>query len=514
MLDRLFGYKVHDFLHVLGMSLLAFGLPMNKVLMSIGAIWGVSNLVLEGDYKTYWERIKSNRTFLWLLAICALHLIGFLWTSDFSFALHDIRVKLPLLVIPLALVARPITNRTYVHYILFAFLTGLFITSFINFGLYFQWFGEREYLDIREMSRFGSHIRYGLLIALGAGVSFYFLLETKLIRWLWPILILWFSIYTFYSQVLSGVLALIAVYGVLILYKSFRFKAWLGYVLVGIILLTFAIIPLLLKPTTHPKIERETLPVFTAEGNPYMHDVDSKVYENNEPVHLFVCHEELDREWKKVSELPLDGRDLKNQPIKSTLLRYMTSKGLHKDAEGFQQLTPEDIRLIEIGVGSIHLSEKGLQARLAGLKYQLQYNHDPNGHSLLQRFESWKTGWHIIQDNWLLGVGTGDIAIAFENYYQKENSPLLPENRLRTHNMYLTMWITFGIFGLIVFLGLLIQYFRFNWKNNELIPILFLGLICVSFLVEDTIETQMGVTLFGLFTGLFMQKIQPLKGQN
>ena len=67
MLDKLFGFKVHSFLHVLGMSVLAFGLPFNKVLMSIGAIWGVSNLVLEADFKTYWANILKNQPFKYTL---------------------------------------------------------------------------------------------------------------------------------------------------------------------------------------------------------------------------------------------------------------------------------------------------------------------------------------------------------------------------------------------------------------------------------------------------------------
>lgn len=60
MSNKLFSFKVHSFLHVLGMSILAFGLPLNKVLMSIGAIWGVSNLVLEGDIKTYLKNIRKT----------------------------------------------------------------------------------------------------------------------------------------------------------------------------------------------------------------------------------------------------------------------------------------------------------------------------------------------------------------------------------------------------------------------------------------------------------------------
>ncbi len=82
MLDRWLGVKIHHYLHILGMMVLAFGLPMNKVLMSIGAIWGVSNLVLEGHFSTYWKNCKENRTFLFLLGFFLLHIVAMIWSSN------------------------------------------------------------------------------------------------------------------------------------------------------------------------------------------------------------------------------------------------------------------------------------------------------------------------------------------------------------------------------------------------------------------------------------------------
>jgi hypothetical protein len=509
MLDRLFAYKVHDFLHILGISLLAFGLPMNKVLMSIGAIWGVSNLVLEGNVTRYWKNIKQNRLFLLLLSFCALHLLGFFWTTNYDFALHDLRVKLPLLIIPLALVARPITDRKQIHIILIAFLTGLFITSCINFGSYFNWFGNKTYLDVRGMSLFGSHIRYGLLIATGIAISIYFISQNKRIWWILLTLIAWFSIYTYYSQVLSGVLALMAVAVFSVLYFSFKFNKWVGISLIALISALLFTLPFQISPKKHLPIQLETLSPRTKEGNPYKHDLKSAEYENNRPVDIYIAEVELDREWSQVSTYPLDSLDRKGQQLKRTLLRYMTSKDLRKDAQGVHSLSKEDIQNIENGIGSIELAKEGLMSRFSAIKYQLNNTHDPNGHSLLQRFESWKTGWHIAKDNWFIGVGTGDIGDKFDVYYENENSLLLPENRLRTHNMYLTIWITFGIVGLLLFLWLFFAFFTFNWQQQELVPLLFFAIVFSTFFIEDTIETQMGITYFSLFMGLFMQKIHP-----
>jgi hypothetical protein len=74
--------------------------------------------------------------------------------------------------------------------------------------------------------------------------------------------------------------------------------------------------------------------------------------------------------------------------------------------------------------------------------------------------------------------------------------------------MYLTIFITFGIAGLIVFLSFIRSYFIENFKNRELIAIMFICVSCVSFLIEDTIETQMGVSLVALFVGLYLPKLE------
>lgn len=509
MLDRLFGYKVHSFLHVLGMCVLAFGLPLNKVLMSIGAIWGVSNLILEGDVKTYWQNIRKNTIFLWLLAFCTLHLIGLFWSSDYSYAMHDIKIKLPLLAVPLALTARPITDRTHLHYILYCVIVSLLLTTLLNFGYYNHWFGNKEYIDVREMSLFGSHIRIGILIALGAGLCLYFI-STKnspVNIWIWLLLLSWFSVYTFYSQVLSGTISIIMIFLVFAVFNSRKYMKLVSFLTIGILMTLAYVSFVFFKPIELEKIDFSKLPTETKEGNPYIHNYDDHTVENNKLVFISICDIELKREWTKLSRIPYDGYDKSGQLIRATIIRYLASKNLSKDADGISHLSKTDIKNIENGIASTSQLKTGLIARIYGIRYQLHNTSNPNGHSLLQRLEFWKTGWHIIRNNWIFGVGTGDVQQAFNQQYEKEKSILDPENRLRAHNMYLTVWITFGILGLLIFLAFLITYLRFNIKNNELFPLMFMIVAIVTFFFEDTIETQLGVSIFALFTGLFLNQI-------
>ncbi|MDG2464088.1 MAG: hypothetical protein P8M61_03295, partial [Crocinitomicaceae bacterium] len=85
MLERWFGPKIHHYLHLLGLMLVAFGLPFNKVLMSIGTILGVANILLEGRFKDYWNRIINNKPFIFLLGFFLMHLVALLWTENLDY---------------------------------------------------------------------------------------------------------------------------------------------------------------------------------------------------------------------------------------------------------------------------------------------------------------------------------------------------------------------------------------------------------------------------------------------
>lgn len=492
------------------MCVLAFGLPLNKVVISIGTMLGVFNLLLESDFKTYWQNIKKNRIFLWLVAFFLMHIIALFWTSDTAYALHDIKIKLPLLAVPLALAARPITDRTHFHYILYTLLVSLLLTTVINFGFYNHWFGHKQYVDAREMSLFGSHIRIGILIALGAGICLYFISSklSPINRWIWVLLFSWFTIYTFYSQILSGAISLITVLLAFIIYNAQTYRKLVAFTVIGVLLTLFYSLFLFLKPIETVKIDYSKIPSRTIEGNLYENDFSDKTIENNKLVFVTFCDIELEREWEKKSTIHYDAKDRKGQLIRTTLIRYLASKKLSKDAVGFKKLTSTDIEHIENGVASVEQLKTGLIARFYGIKYQIHNHSDPNGHSLLQRFEYWKTAWEIIQDNWVVGVGTGDVQTSFDRQYEKDKSILKPENRLRAHNMYLTIWLTFGIAGLVFFIGFIRIYLLTNIRNKELIPIMFILVAIVTFCIEDTIETQLGVGIICFFTALFINPIK------
>ena len=283
MLDRLLGFKIHEYLHPLGLLILAFGLPMNKVLMSIGTIWLISNLILKADFKSYWKNVKGSVVFWVICSIFLMHVIGLFYTSDFNYAFRDLNTKLPLFVIAPVLIAYPIQKR-FINFILYGFLLSLLITSLINYSFLFH----HRNLNYREFSLFGSHIRYSLLVVMGIGVSIYLIQKNRKIGWLWSIFICWCCYYTFVSQVSSGYVALLFLITALVFYlilkiKNKRIKVLSFLVLTAFILIGTQQLYRYLIPS-QPLYEFSSLATKSAGGEIYFHDTTNLLFENGHHV--------------------------------------------------------------------------------------------------------------------------------------------------------------------------------------------------------------------------------------
>ena len=509
MLSKNLGVSAYHNLLFTGYLGLAFGLPLSKVVLSIASMWILLILLLEGNFKFYFQNLKSNKVIQLLFVLLLMQLLSFLWSWDLHFALSDLNAKLPLYSIPIVFVAQPFKNDKHKVYLLGAFVLVMFVTSFYNFGSYRHWWGNHIYDDIRGMSLVISHIRYALMITMAASICIVWIFFSKTAyKGLAVLFFGWFLFYTYYAQILSGVMTFVGVLVALLVIEVVRRKNKVFTTITisfGFLLtISLAICLYLFFQPQKLKISLDKLPWVTTEGNRYFYHWDNLELENGYPLYFFLCQEEMKENWNKRSAFPYDSLDLKGQQMEATIIRYLTSKGMYKDGAAIRKLTMEDIRNIENGIPTVLATNGGILDRLSGLKNELLYASDPNGQSISQRFIYWKTGFKIIQNNWLVGVGVGDIHLAFQKQYQIDNSPLTKENRNRTHNQFLSYWITLGIFGLLVFVGILYRFWKFARLKKDILALLFLTIAFLSFLVEDTLETQMGVTFFAFFLGLFL----------
>jgi hypothetical protein len=498
--------------------LLAATLPLSIFATSVIQFLLVINWLVEGRYAEKWNRLAGNRAFWVYTGFYALHIVGMLWSSDLQYGLRDLKIKLPLLVIPFIIVSSEELSARQIRAILAAFIAGTMTGSLASLLALLKWIPS-EMDNYRNASLFISHIRFSLMIVLAIMFSAYLFFrrapgEQRYLRVMYLLALLLLPVFLVILRSLSGIVIIVLVVLVLSLLLVRTVPDRAGRFMLTVLIIT---IPLFIVVYTGNAINRfysfeqvdpGELDSLTIEGNPYIHYPDNKETENGNFVWINVCPKELEREWGKVSDYDYMGKADNGDFIRFTLIRYLTSRGLRKDAAGIRQLNETDIRAIESGIANhIYLNRFRLYPRIYEViwefdRYRLGFS--PNDKSLVQRYYYLRAGVNIASENLLYGVGTGDVRQAFDRFYEENDSPLRLERRRRAHNQYLTLVVAFGIPGLLVCLFALVLpvFMRDRWRS--FMTLVFIITMALSMLDEDTLENTPGAVMFGLFYALFV----------
>jgi len=505
----------HRYIFLTALVGLAAGMMFGTVPTSIPQIMMAANWLLEGDFKPKWERIRSGKIFWLLISFYGLHLLGMTYTSQLQSGLDDLRNKLPLLILPLLLFStKPLSPKEF-RTLFFFFFSAVLISSLCCFAVY-AGYTKKIVLDPRQASIFMSHIRFSLFIAFAICGMLYFLYrETSLaLRVLFALGCAWLFFFMYTLEMATGFVCLLMVISLLALVYSllhFRKAVSLAVFLIlagaGSILAYYAANSLHMYEPLAGKPANQLLPA-TANGRLYLQDTLFGLAENGNLITVNINDEELKKEWELKSPLPYSGKDRKGNQLRFTIIRYLASKGLHKDSVALNSLSEADIHNIERGVSNAdYAHQTGLVTRWHELIWE--YNkyrrgENPSGHTLMMRLEFWRTACYIICRHPLFGVGTGDIQASFNDAYVSLDSRLDPEWRLRCHNQYLAVGVAFGLCGLAFFLVyLFLPAIHLRGSMHPLYWPFFL-IALLSFLTEDTLETQSGVTFFIFFHALFL----------
>jgi O-antigen ligase len=127
-------------------------------------------------------------------------------------------------------------------------------------------------------------------------------------------------------------------------------------------------------------------------------------------------------------------------------------------------------------------------------------NYDYKHFTTLRRIVSVKNMWEVVQQNPVIGVGTGDYHLEITAAYQRNN----PEMEVNTHSQYLLFWAMTGIIGLLIFLGVL-AYWLFSLRGHG--QLYFYGLAILIFylvnmLPDSVLFTQVDSMVFCSFLSL------------
>ncbi len=252
--------------------------------------------------------------------------------------------------------------------------------------------------------------------------------------------------------------------------------------------------------------DSSTLDVYTANGRKYIHQKDVKLRENGHRVWNNVCLKELKNEWPKRSSVGIFEENKNGYKIRFTLTHYLTSKGLKKDSIGVHALSDEDIKHIENGHTNYKfVTDWGVSRRIDDLFTEIENYHtggNPNNSSLIQRLTYFKVGLKLFKENVVFGIGSGDVRNAFDSYYAQNDHGLVDKRKGIAHNQYMNIAIGMGVIGLVWFILAFFYPLRFYWKDY--LFTCFIIMIAISFLSDNTLDSQAGATLFAFFNSFLM----------
>lgn len=123
----------------------------------------------------------------------------------------------------------------------------------------------------------------------------------------------------------------------------------------------------------------------------------------------------------------------------------------------------------------------------------------------------WNAANKIIKENYLAGVGTGDVQDALQRKYKKIGFDFGYESRLNAHNQYLETWIGIGIVGFLSFIICLLVPAIRSYQENNTLYLAFIGLMAISFITECMLCRQQGVVFYAMFNSLFAFHLQKIK---
>ena len=247
--------KTGTYFYLVGLILIGIFLPTSKFGLSVSqfyllALWMLLGLDMRSINKMYtekpfisrilyriafsfngiWSIIKTrfndfihNKIAVVMVSMYLMHFIGLIYTSDFQYAFKDLRIKLPLLVFPLILSSMKPLNRKQFDTVLWFFISSVFFVTILAAIKFFR----RDFVDVRELSVFVSHIRFSLCIVFSIFILGYYFLKRNyrpLVKMIIIFMILWMLWQIMILESFIGILIIFALCVTLTLYFIFKSK--------------------------------------------------------------------------------------------------------------------------------------------------------------------------------------------------------------------------------------------------------------------------------------------------
>ncbi len=128
-----------------------------------------------------------------------------------------------------------------------------------------------------------------------------------------------------------------------------------------------------------------------------------------------------------------------------------------------------------------------------------------------QRLVMWLVSYEQIKEK-PFGVGTGDVDDGLGQRLNELGREKLAVKKLNPHNQYMQTTIEIGVFGLLIFLAILVGFFRFGWKYRNWLLLILVGSLAFNSLFESMLQRQSGVVFYTFWMCLLL--LFPEKNRN
>lgn len=489
-------------------------LPLSQALVSVfsGVLLFVA--LVEDSWTNKLRRLKQRKVVLIVSLIFLLYIISTLLSLKTNKSFYDVQKTMFYFVFPVAFSFGKDINAKQKKLVFYTFVSSVFLATLITI-INWKFSTDNNNFSVHSASPI-SHIRFSFQLILVFWFLIFFL-RSNLKRMKMPLVLValagYFLLFIFFQQSITGILALVGSLVFFLFYIVFKsdkkYKISLGIVSILVLLLPVLYVGFVVnKFYDIETVNQETIELKTKQGNLYHHDFNRIGVENGKYVHLYVCADEMREEWNKVSEIKYDALGGNGYPIYSTLIRYLTSKGLRKDAEGVKALTSQDIQNIEDGIANVIYQKKfSIYPRIYQTVWEY-YTYTKTGYvnhqSFSQRIEFTKAAITIIKNNFWFGVGTGNWRTEFANAFKKNNSQLDESLYSSSHNQYLNFMVKFGFVGFLFILFLLVFPIIKTKRYHDGLFLIFLVFMFFANFGDSNLESHMGSSFFLFFYCLFV----------
>lgn len=491
-------------------------LPFSEAMVSIVGGLMLLGALVEDTLQNKINRFRENHILLLFSGIFFTYLFSSILTFNNGEALYDLKKNLFYLVVPLAFaLGKPFTNFQK-RFLFFAFSFAVSISVLVSLIRWKTVTGTGDF-SVHQASLI-SHIRFSFQLILVVWFLLIFYLKNRsTLNRLQSFFILFIAAvnlsFLFLQQSLTGIIALTGSVLFFFVYQVFQLKNRLRLVLLFLIAALIVFPAVYIYNIVHSfydieEIDRNSIDQLTASGNYYTHDFNNPMVENGHYVFLYLCEKELREEWNKISECKYDSIGKNGFVNSATLIRYLTSKGLRKDAEGVKALSTKDIQNIENGMANeIYARKFSLYPRI----YQTVWEYyiysktgNANYQSFSQRIEFARAAIDIISKNPWFGVGTGNWKQEFKNAFHEINSGLNENLYASSHNQYLNYMVKFGVFGLLAIAFFILYPVFKTGRNKDILFMIFLVFLFFANFGDSNFESHMGNSFFVFFYCFFL----------